>query len=86
VRFVAAAFAAAPRARSSLTRASPRPPACAARLRGMVLEARGEWEAADAVYDLILAKAPSHEGAQKRKIALLRCAAPRCAARACVAV
>jgi tetratricopeptide (TPR) repeat protein len=39
----------------------------------MVLEARGEWDAAEAVYDAILAKAPSHEGAHKRKIAMLRC-------------
>ena len=38
----------------------------------MALEARGEWDAAEAVYDGILAKAPSHEGARKRKIAILR--------------
>lgn len=39
----------------------------------MVLEARGEWDAAAAVYDGILAAAPTHEGAHKRKIAMLRC-------------
>ena len=39
----------------------------------MVLEARGDWDAADAAYDAILAKAPAHEGAHKRKIAVLRC-------------
>ena len=38
----------------------------------MVLECRGEWEAAAGVYDAILAKQPSAEGAHKRKIALLR--------------
>ena len=38
----------------------------------MTHEALGEWNEAVAVYDAILAKAPSHEGAQKRKIAVLR--------------
>ena len=40
----------------------------------MFYEARGEWDTAASVYDDILAKSPAHEGAQKRKIALLRCA------------
>jgi hypothetical protein len=39
----------------------------------MVHEALGDYDAADACYDAILAKAPAHEGAHKRKIALLRC-------------
>jgi tetratricopeptide (TPR) repeat protein len=51
----------------------------------MVHEARGDYDAADAAYDTILAKAPSHEGAHKRKIALLRCvdapSQPPCALR-----
>ena len=41
----------------------------------MLLESCGEWDSAVAEYDAILAKAPSHEGAHKRKIAVLRCAA-----------
>ncbi len=44
----------------------------AERLRGMVCEARGDWDAANAIYDAILVKAPAHEGAHKRKIAVLR--------------
>ena len=55
-------------------RALTRPGApAAARVRGMVYEARGEWDEAEATYDAILAKAPAHEGAHKRKIAMLRC-------------
>ena len=43
-------------------------------MTGMVHECRGDYDAAEACYDAILAKAPAHEGAHKRKIALLRCA------------
>lgn len=41
-------------------------------LRGMVLEAKGLWEEAAALYDRILAATPAHEGAHKRKVAALR--------------
>ena len=38
----------------------------------MLHECRGEWEAALRVYDEILEKAPAHEGAHKRKVAVVR--------------
>lgn len=38
----------------------------------MLAEARGEWGVATALYDGILAKQPAHEGALKRKVAVLR--------------
>jgi tetratricopeptide (TPR) repeat protein len=37
----------------------------------MLQEGRGDWAAAEAVYDGILARAPAYEGAHKRKVALL---------------
>ena len=52
------------------------------RLKGMAAEARGDWAGAEAIYDAILAVSPAHEGAAKRKAALLRSQGllPACAA------
>jgi tetratricopeptide (TPR) repeat protein len=48
----------------------------------MLLECRGDWAAAQAVYDAILEKQPAHEGAHKRKVAILRRASRRRGGRA----
>jgi hypothetical protein len=38
----------------------------------MLLEAKGQWQAADEAYDALLAAEPGWEAAHKRKVALLR--------------